>query len=179
MELMQVMRMRRSIRAYQKDRKVSKEAIELMIEAATLAPTWKNSQTGRYYVVMSDEKVKEVRETCLPAFNQNSTEDATVYIVATFVKTRAGFTREGIAENEIGEGWGCYDLGLQNQNLLLKAEELGLGTLVMGIRDSEKLRKILQIPGTEEVVAVIAVGYKDVFPKMPKRKAVEDITKFF
>lgn len=179
MELMQVMRRRRSIRAYQKDRKVSREAIKLMIEAATLAPTWKNSQTGRYYVVMSDAKVKEVRESCLPVFNQNSTKDAPVYIVTTFVKTRSGFTREGVAENEIGEGWGCYDLGLQNQNLLLKAEELGLGTLVMGIRDSEKLRKILQIPEAEEVVSVIAVGYKDVFPKMPKRKAVEDITKFF
>ena len=27
--------------------------IEQMIEAAIQAPTWKNSQTGRYHVVMS------------------------------------------------------------------------------------------------------------------------------
>lgn len=179
MELKEVMERRRSIRAYQADKKVSKEALEEMIQAAILAPTWKNSQTGRYYVVTSDEKVQEVREKGLPAFNQKNTKDASAYIVATYVKTRSGFTREGVAENEVGEGWGCYDLGLQTENMLLKAEELGLGTLVMGIRDGAGLREVLGIPETEEVVSVISVGYKDIFPNMPKRKSVEDIAKFF
>lgn len=179
MELMDAMKNRRSIRAYKSGEKVSKEQLEQLIEAAGLAPTWKNSQTGRYYVVMSDEKIKEIAESGLPVFNQNSTKNASAYIITTFVKKRSGFTREGVAENEIGEGWGCYDLGMQNQNLLLRAEELGLGTLVMGIRDGAHLRAALDIPDNEEVVAVIAVGYKDTDPEMPKRKDVEAIAKFF
>ncbi len=64
-------------------------------------------------------------------------------------------------------------------NLLLKATELGLSTLVMGIRDNEKIKKILGIPETEAVVSVIGVGYSNAVPAMPKRKEIDDIAKFF
>jgi nitroreductase len=100
-------------------------------------------------------------------------------IITAFEKTRSGFTREGVAENEVGEGWGCYDLGLQNENLVLKAKDMGLDTLIMGIRNSEKLREYLEIPASQEVVSVIAVGYGAIKPEMPVRKNVEDIVKFF
>ena len=64
-------------------------------------------------------------------------------------------------------------------NLLLKATELGLSTLVMGIRDNEKIKKILGIPETEAAVSVIGVGYSNAVPAMPKRKEIDDIAKFF
>ena len=57
--------------------------------------------------------------------------------------------------------------------------ELGLDTLVMGIRDGEAIREMLNIPETENVVAVIAVGYKAKEANMPKRKELEEIAKFF
>lgn len=179
MELAKAMEERRSIRAYDAQKKVGKEQIEELLKAAILAPTWKNSQTGRYYVAMSDEKMKEVRENCLPEYNQNNCKDASAIIVTTFVKNRSGFNREGQPDNDLGNGWGCYDLGLQNQNLVLKATELGLGTLIMGLRDEKKLAEILGIPETEQVVSVISVGYPNISPEMPKRKSVEDIAKFF
>lgn len=81
--------------------------------------------------------------------------------------------------NEAGDGWGYYDLGLQNENLLLKAAELGLDTLVMGIRDGEALRELLNIPDSENVVSVIAVGYRGQEPpERPKRKELEVVAKF-
>ena len=80
---------------------------------------------------------------------------------------------------EIGNGWGYYDLGLNNMALLLKATELGISTLVMGIRDGEKLREKFDIPETETVVSVIAVGYTDSEIVRPKRKSVEDFAKFY
>ena len=52
MELKDAMNKRRSIRKYQK-KEVSDAMIETLIEAAIQAPTWKNSQTGRYHVVRS------------------------------------------------------------------------------------------------------------------------------
>ena len=81
-------------------------------------------------------------------------------IVTTFVKGLVGFDNDGNPVNEAGDGWGYYDLGLQNENLLLKATELGLDTLVMGIRDGKAIREMLNIPETENVVAVIAIVYK-------------------
>lgn len=94
-------------------------------------------------------------------------------------KRLVGFDNDGNPVNEAGDGWGYYDLGLQNENLLLKATELGLDTLVMGIRDGEAIREMLHIPETENVVAVIAVGYKAKEANMPKRKELEEIAKFF
>ncbi len=179
MELDTVLENRRSIRQYKEGQMISKETIEQLIDAAILAPSWKNSQTGRYYVVSSKEMLEKVKRECLPEFNQESSKNAPVFIITAFEKNRSGFTREGKEENELGNGWGCYDLGLQSENLLLKATELGLGTLVMGIRDSEKLRKILSIPDSQEIVSVIAVGYFESEVEMPKRKTVNDITKFF
>ena len=54
--------------------------------------------------------------------------------------------------------------------LILKAKDLGLDTLVMGIRDSEKIREALNIPENEEIVSVISVGYRAVDPGNAKEK---------
>ena len=67
------------------------------------------------------------------------------------VLNRSGFDKDGTAVTEIGNGWGYYDLGLNNMALLLKATELGISNLVMGIRDGEKLRKEFDIPETDAV----------------------------
>ena len=63
--------------------------------------------------------------------------------------------------------------------LQAKAKELGLDTLIMGIRDAQKLRELLSIPDSQEVVSVIAVGYGEATPPKPKRKEVADVARFF
>lgn len=61
MEFDALLEQRRSIRRYQAQ-PVGKEQIEQMIEAAIQAPTWKNSQTGRYHVVMSQPLLDQLKE---------------------------------------------------------------------------------------------------------------------
>lgn len=178
MELSEVVASRRSIRAY-KDQPVEREKVEEIISFLQNAPSWKNSQTGRYYIAFSKDKVESVRKNCLPEFNQNNSKNAPVLIVTAFETKRSGFNMDGTAVNEIGDEWGAYDLGLQNQLLLLKARELGLDTLIMGIRDGAALREEFGIPDSQEVVAVISLGYRDIEPEMPKRKDISDIAKFF
>ena len=148
------------------------------VAAAQEAPSWKNSQTARFYCLVSEDICNKLREECLPGFNRERAENAAL-IVTTFVHTRAGFDKEGNPDNEVGNGWGFYDLGLNNEILVLKAAELGLGTLIMGIRDGEKIRGLLDIPESETVVSVIAVGAPDEHPIRPKRRALEDVAKFF
>ena len=48
----------------------------------------------------------------------------------------------------------------------------------MGIRDEKAIREFLDIPETEQVVAVIAVGYGNKDMARPQRKTVEEIAKF-
>ena len=176
MEVFECIKTRRSVRRFE-DRPVERETIQKIVDAAIWAPSWKNSQTGRYYCIMNEKDVKQFRRECLPEMNAGKCENA-VLLVSTFVHNRAGFQKDGTADNELGNGWGCYDLGLQNENLILKAEELGYGTLIMGIRDADKIREFCSVPETETVVAVIAVGVPGEEPGRPKRKDTEEIVKF-
>lgn len=177
MEFQKVIESRRSVRKYDGAKKVTEEQVREVISAAIEAPTWKNSQTARYYCIMSDEMCRKIREECLPGFNSERSENA-VLIVTCFVHNVSGFNKQGEPDNEAGNGWGFYDLGLSSENLVLKAAEMGLGTLIMGIRDGEKLRELLSIPETETVVSVISLGYPAEEPNRPKRKTVDEVAKF-
>ena len=179
MEFTKLLEERRSIRAFDPEKHVTAEQIQEIVQAAIQAPSWKNSETGRYYCVLSREMVDKIRATCLPgARNAEKSENAAL-IVTTFVHDRAGFQKDGTADNELGNGWGCYDLGLQNENLILKAADMGLSTLIMGLREADKLRELLDIPDTETIVAVIAVGKADESPNRPPRKELNEIARFF
>lgn len=177
MEFDELIEKRRSERFFDGTKKVSVEDLKKMVEAAIQAPSWKNAQTARYYCIYSDDKISEVREA-LPEFNKKNTDGA-VLVISTFIKNRSGFTREGVAENEVGNGWGFYDLGLHNENFILKAKDLGIDTLITGIRDAEKIRTILDIPEDQIIVSVIAVGYGTKEMKKPKRKLAEDILRLY
>ena len=100
-------------------------------------------------------------------------------IVTTIITNKSGFNADGTAINELGNGWGYYDCGLHNANLLLKATELGLSTLIMGLRNAETIKKVLDIPQNENVVSVIGIGYSETASTMPKRKTIEEITRFY
>lgn len=177
MELQSALENRKSIRSYlSKD--VEPEKLTALIEAASLAPSWKNSQTARYYVIHTPEKLEQIRAT-LPEFNRKNCEQAPALIITTVVLNRSGYERNGEPTNELGNGWGFYDCGLGSMALLLKATELGLSTLVMGIRDAAKIREILEIPENEAVVSVISVGYSDADPERPARKPLEKLARFF
>ena len=174
MELQKCLETRKSIRKY-KDIPVAKETIQELIKAAQLAPSWKNTQPSRYYVAMGEAK-KDFSEKCLPTFNRNNTEDAPVLIVTTVVDGLSGFTQKG--DTHLKHGFACFDNGLQVANFCLKATELGLGTLIMGIYKEDVIREYFQIPANEIIITVLGVGYPDEVPEARPRKSVNEITVF-
>lgn len=179
MEFQELLEKRRSIRSYDPDSRPEADDIRELVKAALEAPSWKNTETGRYHCVLSEDMIQKFRAECLPEFNQRNSEHA-AYIVTTYVRDTAGFqVREKKPDNEIGNGWGCYDLGLQNENLILKATEAGFSTLIMGIRDAEKIRELLSIPEEEVIMAVIAIGQTSDTPSRPKRKNVEEVLSIY
>ena len=178
MEFKELVESRRSIRRYDETKKISKEQLAELVETALEAPSWKNSETARYYCVVSDEVITKIREEGLPEFNNKNSTGA-AYIVTSFVPGISGYDKvTGEPTNECGNGWGYYDLGLASENIVLAARNSGLDTLIMGIRDSEKIKEVLDIPENEVVVSVIAVGYRAVNPEKPKRKSIAEVAKF-
>lgn len=166
---------RRSVRDYEEGSFISNDDIKKIIEAAQLAPSWKNSQTARYYVANTAESAEKLSEA-LPEFNKVRTKNA-AYIITTFVKDISGFTA-GTAENELSNKWGAYDLGLANAYLLLAAKDMGYDTLIMGMRDAAKLRAEFNIPKTEQITSVIAIGKGKEAGSIKTRNDVDEIVKF-
>ena len=168
---------RRSVRDYEAGTTITEAQVRTLIATAMEAPTWANTQTTRYYVAMSEEKVAAVKEY-IGQGNARNTANAPVMIVSTFVKGQSGFGR-GNQVNEVGDGWGAYDNGLSNAYLILKAREQGYDTLIMGMRDSDGLRALFGIPENEQVMAVISLGKRASDPRRPDRKPVDEIVKFY
>ena len=167
---------RRSIRAYEPDKEISEAEVRELLAATQNAPSWANYQPTRYYVVLSRESRDAVLE--LIGSNKNQVANASVLMVSTYENGKSGFF-QGRQSNEIGDGWGAHDNGLSDAYLVLKARDMGFDTLIMGMRDSDGLRELFDIPETETVMAVIALGYRAQEPRMPVHKSLEEFAKFF
>ena len=173
MELTKCINERRSIRKY-KEHKITREEIEEMIKAAQMAPSWKNSQTARFFVALSDE-YKEKMIEALPSFNKDRAKDASCIIVSAIVKGISGYNGEGEAITHLGNGFECFDNGLAVENLCLKAYEMGYGTLIMGLYKEQIVREIFEIPDNMAIATVIAVGKADICPDVPERNALSEV----
>lgn len=172
----EVLTTRRSIRSYDATKKISEAEVRELLTAVQEAPSWANQQPTKYYVAISPEKLAAVQD--LVGGNKDRIKEAPVLIVSTFERGKSGFFR-GNAANEAGDFWGAYDNGLSNCYLVLKARAMGFDTLIMGMREADKLRQLFAIPDGEAVMAVIALGYRKGEPTQPRHKPFDDIVKFF
>ena len=167
---------RRSIRSYDPAKKNSEEEVRELMTAVQEAPSWANQQPSKYYVAMSPEKLNAVKE--LIGGNKRNVQNAPVLIVSTYERGKSGFS-QGSPSNEVGDGWGAYDNGLSNCYLILQARAMGFDTLIMGMRDADKLRALFGIPENEAVMAVISLGYRAAEPRHPNHRPLDEVVKFF
>ena len=167
---------RRSIRSYEPGRTISEAQVRELLAAAQNAPSWANQQPSKYYVAISPEKQAAVLE--MIGGNKDRVANAPVMIVSTFEKGKSGFFR-GNPANDAGDLWGAYDNGLSNAYLVLKARDMGFDTLIMGMRESDKLRALFNIPEEEMILAVIALGYRAEEPNIPVHRPLDEVVKFF
>ncbi|MBR3827697.1 MAG: nitroreductase family protein [Bacteroidales bacterium] len=172
----EVLATRRSVRSYDASKTISEAEVRELLVATQEAPSWANQQPSKYYVAMSPEKVEAV-SNLVGERNKQNIAGAPVLIVCTYEKGKSGFF-QGQQTNEIGDGWGAYDNGLSNAYFILAARAKGYDTLIMGMRDSDELRKLFNIPANEEVMAVISLGYRASEPNQPTHRPLDEIAQF-
>ena len=171
MEFTEVVKRRRSIRKY-KNKEVSNELIEEIIDAARLAPSGMNCQPWKFIAVRDKEKLKKInylyksaREK-LKIYAQDTSfvENITLIIVCSSKEFP----------------WAKNDCFLAIENMILAATNLKLGSLCLGalMVEQEELGKMLKIPASYEIIMPIAIGYPDEQPKMPEKKDVKDIVSY-
>ena len=179
METLKTLVERRSIRKF-KPEKVDRETIENIVAAAAYAPSWKNTQVVRYHVFDNPAIKTDIAEhhTLGFTYNTGTIEHAPQVVALTAVKGRSGMERDGSATTNKGEYWYLFDAGAAAQTFCLAAHEYGVGTVIMGIFDAEKVAELLHIPEDEVVVALIPIGYPAESPAAPVRKPVSVLLDF-
>ena len=169
---------RRSIRKFKPD-KIEHELLSEIVETASFAPSWKNTQITRYIAVEGELKDKIAAEGTTPFPNNgNIIANAPVLIAVTVVKNRCGYERDGSFTTPRKDTWQMYDAGIASQTFCLAAYDKGVGSVILGIFDQAKIESLLQIPEDRELVALIPIGYPEEAPVAPKRKPVEDLLSF-
>jgi nitroreductase len=179
MDTLDAIKNRRSIRKYKPD-PVDEKTLNTVLDAARLAPSWDNSQCGRFIVVRDSNTKAQIAETIIPhpllGSNpaQNAVKAAPVLIVACAEKGVSGyFQGKAPAGNE--KDWYMFDLALAMENLVLAATSLGLGTVHVGLFDAGKVASILGVPDSFCVVEMTPLGYPEYQPKPRPRKEMSEI----
>ena len=173
METLKCIDTRRSVRKYM-DKPIEKELIEKLISEAQLAPTWKNSQTTRFTAV-TDKKVLDEICTALPGFNAAIVHSSPLLLAVSAVTKRSGYERDGTPTTPLGEAYTYFDCGATVQTFCLAANDANIGTVILGIFDPVKIKTLLNIPENEELLVLVACGYKDGDAPMPQRRPLDDI----
>lgn len=167
MDVLQVIRDRRSIRKY-KDQPVEREKLIQVLDAARLAPSWKNLQCWRFLVLEDMAN----RGAVLDAFPEDNPGRKALAMAPVVILVCADPAESGI-ENAIE--YYIADAAIAFQNLVLAAHGLGLGTCWMGWYDEQSLKDALGIPEGIRVVGITPLGYPDQEPKARPRKELSEI----
>jgi len=172
MNLMEIIRERRSVRQFKGD-PIPDGVIEELMEAVRWAPSWANTQCWEVIAVKGKEQREGLAETLSPRNpGRPAVLEALLVLVFLGRKEVSGFYK-GKAVTEKGD-WLMFDVALAIQNLCLYAHSRGLGTVIIGYFDAGKAASLLGVPPDREVVAILPIGYPASIPKAPPRKEVKD-----
>jgi nitroreductase len=176
MELMKAIKERRSIRNFE-DKDVTEEQVKHLLEAVQWSPSWANTQCWEVVVVRNSETKAKLKDTLAkgnPA--AKAIEQAPVVFVFCGKLQASGYYKEQVT-TKFGD-WFMFDLGIATQSFCLRAYDLGLGTVMIGLFDHEKVREILGVPTGYEVVVMIPTGYPVKIPSAPKRREIAEFTHY-
>lgn len=162
MDYKKLVKQRRSIRKY-KDKDVSEEKVQKIINYALHAPSSCNTQSWRFVIVRDQsikDKLSEVQPYC------SFIKEAPVTIIAGSDSSQCNYNPSGL-----------LSVAAAVENLLLGIENEGLGACWTYVKDHDEpkieqdVKQILNIPEEIDLIAMIPLGYPD---EKPAPKKVHD-----
>ncbi len=156
MDLMEVIRTRRSVRKYQ-DKPIAKELLETIVDAGRLAATARNEQPWKFIVVTDPQLKAQVAA----ATDHGKFIAQAAAMIAVFCKDCKYFLEDGSAAT---------------QNILLAAHGLGIGSCwIAGDKKdyAPEVADILGVPAGFRLISLVALGYPAEQPQKAKRPLSE------
>lgn len=153
------------------DQPVEKEKLDVVLKAANLAPTAKNQQPQKIYVLQSEEALSKLNELTPCGYGAK-----TVLVFAYDTQ------EEWKNPLEAGVHSGVEDVSIAATYAMLQATELGLSTCWVNYFANSQLEKAFGLPENEKVVLIMPVGYAPEgtkpFATHTDKKNLDEIVKY-
>jgi len=167
MEVFDAIERRKSVRAFD-HKPIPEDVLMKILEAGRIAPSASNIQPW-HFVVVRDQKKREALSSGKYA---GFLKESPVVIV-------------GCGDKKKSPKWNIIDVTIALENMVLAATGEGVGTCWIGSFDEEEVRRVVNVPPSCQVVAMLAVGYPreslDLTSKIVgtrRRKSIEEIVSF-
>jgi nitroreductase len=196
MELSNIIASRRSIRKF-KPEGISAETVQLLLDAARLAPSGSNLQPSRFVVAQSPS-AKEALGQCTPykfiikasvvfvccadltAISTRERRMGELLEAGAFEGIEVNFDSaspypSALMEAEAAKAYLSMNVAIAVEHIVLKAVDLGLGSCWVGRFDRDKLKEYLKLDETIYPVVFLPVGYPDQSQKQRPRLSLDQL----
>ncbi len=166
-DLLEIIKTRRSIRAYKKDAKIPSELLEKVLEAGLWSPTSSNVQPWEFIVVKEKANLMKVKALSPGIFGY---PDAIIILAVNKERAKRGGPR--------GAEIALMDLAMAAQNMMLEAHYLGLGSCPVLSFSKEGIKELLETPEQVEPALMLTLGYPAESPSPPKRRSLDEVVHY-
>lgn len=167
MEFEKVISERFSARKF-KPNKVSDDILKKILEAGNYAPTAKNLQPQKIYVVKSEEGLGKIDKASPCRYN------APVCLIVTSDKS--------IAWSKPNYSTYAMDASIVATHMMLEATNLGIDNIWVEMFDSDVLKKEFDMGENIEPICLLPMGYRTddckPSPMHSKRKSLDEIVEY-
>jgi len=130
------------------DKEVAQDKIDAILEAAKAAPTARNAQPQKIYVIKSAENLAKVDEVTPCRYG------APVVLMVTYNRDLI-YTYKGGKYNS-----GAEDAAIVATHMMLAAADVGVDSCWLNNFDPDAVHEIFALPENETVALLLDIGYK-------------------
>jgi nitroreductase len=168
MEFSELILQRYSVRAYRPD-PVENDKLEVVLEAARIAPTAANRQPFQLIVIHTKGRETELRRMYHREW----------FVQAPIIICAVGLPLQGWVRGADGKNYTEVDVAIALDHLILAAANQGLGTCWIAAFNPEAVRQALSLPEEVEPIALTPLGYPaDQPPPKKVRKSVQELVRY-
>lgn len=138
MEFLELAKSRYSVRSFS-SRQIEKEKLDKILLAGNVAPTAKNNQPQKIYVLQSKEALQKINDVCGCIFGAS-----TVMLIAA--------NKDEMWKNPFYYTYNTADVdaSIVCTHMMLQAWELGIGSCWVGLFDEQKVKRQMNLPDNEK-----------------------------
>ena len=145
MEFEKVIKERKATRSFS-DKKLEEDKLSKILEAGRIAPTAKNVQPIKIFVVQSEEGLKKIDKVSPCRYK------APTVLIVCGDKEKA-FKKDNVS-------YYMMDASIVTTHMMLEATNLEVDNIWIEMFDSELLKQEFEIPKNLEPVCLLPLGYK-------------------